>query len=69
MSGPEITSDYFLLDDELSAEERGLRDRVRAFVEADILPVINDHWERAEFPAGLIPGLAGLGIIGSTIQG
>lgn len=69
MSGPEITSDYFLLDDELSAEERGLRDRVRAFVEADILPVINDHWERAEFPAGLIPGLAGLGIIGSTIRG
>ncbi|MDN3936994.1 acyl-CoA dehydrogenase family protein [Arthrobacter sp. YD4] len=69
MSGPEITSDYFLLDDELSAEERGLRDRVRAFVEADILPVINDHWERAEFPSGLIPGLAGLGIIGSTIRG
>jgi len=69
VSGPEITSDYFLLDDELSAEERTLRDRVRAFVEADILPVINDHWERAEFPAGLIPGLAGLGIIGSTIRG
>ena len=69
MSGPEITSDYFLLDDELSAEERALRDRVRAFVEADILPVINDHWERAEFPSGLIPGLAGLGIIGSTIRG
>lgn len=69
MSGPEITSDYFLLDDELSAEERTLRDRVRAFVDADILPVINDHWERAEFPAGLIPGLAGLGIIGSTIRG
>ena len=69
MSGPEITSDYFLLDDELSGEERALRDRVRAFVEADILPVINDHWERAEFPSGLIPGLAGLGIIGSTIRG
>ena len=69
MSGPEITSDYFLLDDELSAEERALRDRVRAFVETDILPVINDHWERAEFPSGLIPGLAGLGIIGSTIRG
>lgn len=69
MSGPQITSDYFLLDDELSAEERALRDRVRAFVEADILPVINDHWERAEFPSGLIPGLAGLGIIGSTIRG
>jgi len=69
VSGPEITSDYFLLDDELSAEERALRDRVRAFVETDILPVINDHWERAEFPSGLIPGLAGLGIIGSTIRG
>ena len=69
MIGPEINSDYFLLDDELSPQELALRDRIRAYVAAEILPVINDYWERAEFPAGLLPGLAGLGIIGSTIQG
>lgn len=69
MIGPEINSDYFLLDDELSPEELALRDKIRAYVDSDILPVINDYWERAEFPAGLLPGLAGLGIIGSTIEG
>jgi len=67
--GPDVNSDYFLLDDELSAEERALRDRIRAYVDSEILPVINDYWERAEFPAGVLPGLARLGIIGSTIEG
>lgn len=65
----DVNSDYFLLDDELTPKERDLRDRVRSYVESDILPVINDYWERAEFPTELLPGLVGLGIIGSTIEG
>ena len=46
-----------------------MRSRVRAFVESDVLPVINDYWDRAEFPWPLVPKLAGLGIVGSTIEG
>ena len=40
-------ADYYRLDDLLSDDERALRDRVRAFGENEVLPVINDHWERA----------------------
>ena len=64
-----ITSDYFRLDDELTAEETAIRDKVRAFAEGQVLPVINEYWEKAEFPWELLPGLAELGIIGTTIQG
>ena len=66
---PAITSDYFRLDDELTAEETAIRDKVRAFAEGQVLPVINEYWEKAEFPWELLPGLAELGIIGTTIQG
>jgi len=62
-------SDYFHLDDELSAEELAVRDKVRAFAEERVLPIINDYWERAEFPEELLPPLAELGIIGTIIKG
>ncbi|CCQ46180.1 acyl-coenzyme A oxidase 4, peroxisomal [Pseudarthrobacter siccitolerans] len=62
-------SDYFRLDDDLSPEETGIRDKVRAFAEQRVLPIINDYWEKAEFPAELLPPLAELGIIGTIIQG
>jgi glutaryl-CoA dehydrogenase len=65
-----VTSpDYYLLDELLTDEARDVRARVRAFVESDVLPVINDYWERAEFPWTLVPKLAALGVVGSTIQG
>jgi glutaryl-CoA dehydrogenase len=61
--------DYYLLDDLLTEDARVVRDRVRAFVDADVLPVINDYWDRAEFPWPLVPKLAGLGLAGYTIRG
>lgn len=62
-------SDYFLLDDDLTPEEIGIRDKVRAFAGQRVLPVINEYWEKAEFPTELLPPLAELGIIGTIIQG
>ncbi|HYH33489.1 MAG TPA: acyl-CoA dehydrogenase family protein [Pseudonocardia sp.] len=61
--------DYYLLDEELPDQARDVRDRVRAFVDRDVLPVINDYWDRAEFPFELVPKLARLGVTGSTIEG
>jgi glutaryl-CoA dehydrogenase len=61
--------DYYLLDELLTDEARAVRDRVRAFVASDLLPVINDYWDRAEFPWPLVPKLAGLGLAGYTIEG
>jgi glutaryl-CoA dehydrogenase len=42
---------------------------VRHFVDDEILPIINNYWERAEFPWELVPKLAELGIIGGMIKG
>lgn len=62
-------SDYYLLDEQLSDQERAIRDRVRAFGQQEVLPVINDYWERAEFPFELVPKLAALNIAGTAIEG
>lgn len=63
------TSDYYLLDDLLTDEARTVRDRVRSFVDRELLPVINDYWDRADFPFELVPKIAQLGIIGATVEG
>ena len=62
-------SDILLTDELLSDAERDARDRVRAFCDREVMPVINDYWERAEFPFELVPGLAALGYAGGTIRG
>jgi glutaryl-CoA dehydrogenase len=64
-----MSPDYYLLDDLLPDDARAVRERVRAFVESDVLPVINDYWDRADFPWALVPKLASLGVVGSTIEG
>ena len=61
--------DYFLLDEGLTTEERGIRDKVRAFSEGEVVPVINGYWEREEFPFELLPKLAALNVAGTTIEG
>jgi len=66
---PRGTADFLLLDHDLTEQELGLRNRVRRFVDDEVLPIINDYWERAEFPWELVPKLAELGIIGGMIKG
>src|SRR6478752_7830675 len=62
-------TDFYLLDERLTDEERAIRDRVRAFCDREVIPIINDYWERAEFPFELIPKLAKLNIAGGSLQG
>jgi glutaryl-CoA dehydrogenase len=62
-------TDYFRVADQLTPEERDYLQRTRAFVDDEVLPVINDYWERAEFPRELIERMAGLGIVGDGISG
>ena len=61
--------DFFMLDQELSDEEIALRDKIRDFGINHVRPVINDSWERAEFPYETLPELKKLGIVGSFVQG
>ena len=57
-------TDYFLMRDQLTDQEKEIFAKVRAFGEAEILPIVNDYWERGEFPFELIPKLAALNIVG-----
>jgi glutaryl-CoA dehydrogenase len=66
---PVASGDLYELEAELSDEDRALAARVRGFVEAEVLPCINDYWERAEFPAHLLEPLAELGIVGTATAG
>jgi glutaryl-CoA dehydrogenase len=62
-------TDYFRIADQLTPEELDYLRRTRAFVDDEVLPVINDYWGRAEFPQPLVDKMAGLGIVGDGISG
>jgi glutaryl-CoA dehydrogenase len=62
-------TDYFRIRDQLTEEERAYLDTTRRFVDDEVLPVINDYWERAEFPRELVGKLGALGVVGDGIQG
>jgi glutaryl-CoA dehydrogenase len=67
--GRALGTDYFLLRDDLSPGELAYLMRTREFVEAEVLPVINDYWERAEFPRDLCRRLGELGLVGDGLEG
>ena len=59
--------DFYQLDEMLSDEERAVRDTVRSWVEAELMPVIGDCYIEGRFPKQLIPGLAELGVLGANL--
>ncbi len=59
-------TDFIKADRLLSEEEKGIRARVREFVDREVIPAAADHWHRAEFPFGLLPGLGELGVVGGS---
>lgn len=61
--------DLYRFDDRLSEADRSLRDRLRDFVDDRFLPVVNDHWDRHDFPVELIREMGELGCFGATIEG
>src|SRR5918912_3959120 len=60
--------DFVNVSSLLSDEEKEIRDRVREHVDREIVPVMADYWDRAEFPFDLIPGLGELGIMGGSFE-
>ncbi len=62
--------DLYRIEDELSPEERIVRDTVREFVEKEFLPCVVEHVRQdGSFPLNLVPKLAELGIFGANLQG
>ena len=62
-------ADFFELSRHFSAEERAIQREVRAFIDARVLPVIGDHFERGTFPTDLIGEIAAMGLLGCNLQG
>jgi glutaryl-CoA dehydrogenase len=68
-AAPEVDGDFYQVTGVLSEEDRELLARVRAFMEAEVAPVINRYWVRAEFPFEVLPGYRELGIVGLPYEG
>ena len=59
--------DLLFLDEELSDDERMIRETVARFVSQDVLPLMANAFEKAFFPRELIKKTASLGLLGLTL--
>lgn len=59
--------DYYNIEDLLSEEEILVRDSVRKFIDDNVIPVIEKHYQDGTFPMDLIPKLGELGVFGMTL--
>lgn len=64
MSLTPLASDFYGFETTLTEQERDFLARLRTWLDADIKPIVNDHWNRAEFPRQLIKGIAEIGAAG-----
>ena len=61
--------DLLRIDDELTAEERLVRDTVRSFAAERIMPYIADWFEAGTLPRELVPELGKMGLLGMHLHG
>jgi glutaryl-CoA dehydrogenase len=64
-----LGTDYFYIREQLTPAQLDYLRRAREFVTTEVQPVINEYWERAEFPRPLIEKMAPLGLVGDGIEG
>jgi glutaryl-CoA dehydrogenase len=62
-------TDLLNIDDQLSPEERLIRDTVRAFGADRVLPHIADWFETGTLPREIVPELGKLGVLGMHLTG
>ena len=61
--------DLLRIDDQLSDDERLVRDTVRAFAADRVMPHIADWFEAGTLPRELAPELGKLGLLGMHLTG
>jgi glutaryl-CoA dehydrogenase len=61
--------DLYDIASSLTEEERMVQDSVGRLVDEKVLPIIQECFEEHRFPKELIPELAALGLLGSSIKG
>src|SRR5882672_6140170 len=66
---PLPNSDFYQIEETLSADERAILRKVRDFMDTKVAPVINKYWVEDAFPFELIPPLKELDIAGLGLDG
>lgn len=66
---PPIDADFYDISDRLTVEEREIQLKVRAFMEKEVAPLVNEHWLHDSFPHEIIPKIAELNICGINFEG
>lgn len=61
--------DLYAVRGMLSDDERLVQNSVAGFVDNQVIPIIADCFEHERFPRELIGAMAGLGLLGSSLQG
>jgi len=61
--------DLYRIADELTDEERMIRESVARFVDSKAMPLIAECFDEGRFPAELVPEIAELGLLGSSLEG
>ncbi len=61
--------DLYDVRSELAEDELMVRDSVARFVDAEAIPLMREAFEQHRFPSELIPQVAELGLLGSSIEG
>lgn len=59
--------DYLFMDELLTEEQKLVRDAARAWIKKEVSPIIEEYYEKAEFPKHLIKGLGEIGGFGPYI--
>jgi glutaryl-CoA dehydrogenase len=66
MTDDPIPGDLYAYESLLSAEERDELAGIREFLQTEVKPGVNEHWEAASFPMDLIPRFAEAGMVGRS---
>ena len=59
--------DFFDIDPSLTDDERAVRDTVRRWVDAEVIPIIGDAYIDGKFPLHLAPQMGALGLFGANL--
>ena len=68
MTFPTLASDFYGFEALLRDHEKEQLVRLRSFLESEVKPVVNDYWDRAEFPRQILPGLHDQQVFGNLWQ-
>jgi glutaryl-CoA dehydrogenase len=65
---PEVNGDFYNLASTLTPKQNAIRLEIRAFMEQEVEPIINEYWSRDEFPKELIAKFRELNLIGKIFN-